>query len=148
MREEQVTRTILQWLENMGWCILDYDFPGGGTGREFHLSENSSEKNKGIVIPDIIATRDGSLVLFEDKAEDTLSDYQKIRQLSSNPEFSELLRKAYPEKKIDNIIWGIGYSGTPKHLNQASSYHIDIIVQVVDVGQGKHDCSIVYGRNL
>ena len=54
MREEQVTKNILDWLEGNGWKIICYDFPQSGTGVLLHLNNsNRTEKNKGGIIPDI-----------------------------------------------------------------------------------------------
>ena len=65
MTEEQVTKSILKWLVDSGWEILDYDFPGGGTGRKFHIGNGRSDKTKGIVIPDVIALRNDVILLFQ-----------------------------------------------------------------------------------
>ena len=48
MREEKVTKNILDWLEENGWTIICYDFPQSGTGVLLHLNNsNRTEKNKG-----------------------------------------------------------------------------------------------------
>lgn len=145
MNEEQVTKAIVRWLAGAGWTILDYDFPGSGTGRPFHVGDNGG-KTKGIVIPDVIAERNGTIVLFENKSRDTTSDYRKIAKVSTNLRFGEALKNAYPAVGIKRILWAIGYYGEPKHLNLAAAAHVDIVVSVCKGVDGENHCSIVYGN--
>ena len=68
MREENVTKNILQWLQINKWEIICFDFPQSGTGVLLHLNDiNRTEKNKGGIIPDIIAVKNGIAVFFENK---------------------------------------------------------------------------------
>ena len=145
MTEEQVTRAIMKFLEGCGWTILDYDFPGGGTGRRFHLGVDAGEKTKGDAIPDIIAIKDKTMLILEDKSVDTLSDYEKINQFSQAPSFRNQLQNAYPEVVIERIVWGIGYSGKTKHMLKADSLNVNVII-VVDNGGGESlSCRVIYG---
>ena len=145
MSEEQVTRAILKWLMERGWTILDYDFPGGGTGRKFHVGDIADSKTKGIVTPDIIAIRDKTIIVFENKAVDTLSDYDKVARLREDKEFLGLLRNAYPDEYVECVTWGIGYSGAAKHREQAGLCGLDIVVCVKESpDDGNASCSIVY----
>jgi hypothetical protein len=52
-----VTKTILSYLSSKGWNIVAYDFPQSGTGIMLHPDRNYSEKNKGGIIPDIVAVK-------------------------------------------------------------------------------------------
>ncbi len=67
MREEKVTIHILNWLEANEWKIICYDFPQSGTGILIHpnIKETKTTKNKGGVIPDIIAVKMETAVFFE-----------------------------------------------------------------------------------
>jgi len=66
MKEEKVTKNILAWLESNGWEIISYDFPQSGTGVLLHLnSDKRTEKNKGGIIPDIIAVKNKIGVFME-----------------------------------------------------------------------------------
>ena len=49
MREEQVTKNILDWLESNGWKIICYDFPQSGTGVLLHLNKENRTDNSRIV---------------------------------------------------------------------------------------------------
>lgn len=46
MTEEQVTKAILQYLQNKGWHIVCFDFPQSGTGRVLHPNNADGEKIK------------------------------------------------------------------------------------------------------
>ncbi len=131
MSEEQVTRSVLSWLAAHGWEILDYDFPGGGTGRSFHVG-GLSGKAAGIVIPDVVAWRRSCVLVMENKAKDTKTDYDKICRLSDGADFLRLLREAYPARPIDRMIWGVAFSGSPHYLTLAKSAGVGLVLQVKD----------------
>lgn len=145
MTEEQVAKSILKWLADSGWEILDYDFPGGGTGRKFHVGGGMSDKTKGIVIPDIIAFKSNVILIFEDKAADTLSDYKKIKRLSESGEFRAQLEAAYSDISIVNVIWGIGYSGQQKYISLAAASNVQVVVNVSGNCVENAMCNVVYG---
>ena len=140
MTEEQVTRSVLQWLTDLGWDILDYDFPGGGTGRSFHI-DDCVDKTEGIVIPDVIAFKDGVILLFEDKSVDTWTDYEKVERIAKTVKFLDLLRAAYPDKEICNIRWGIAYSGARRFIDRVKDTCIDFVVNVMPDSK----CEVVFG---
>lgn len=143
MSEEQVTRAVLSWLTAHGWEILDYDFPGGGTGRSFHVGEVAG-KNAGIVIPDVIAWKDSSVLVMENKAKDTKSDYDKIHRLSGNEDFLSQLRKTYPTKQMGRILFGIAFSGPPRYLKMASDMGVGLVLRVDE----DRTCQVEYAEDL
>lgn len=141
MTEEQVTRFIMTWLSGNDWIILDYDFPGGGTGRSFHIGANGTAKGAGRVIPDIVATKGKNVLVFENKGKDTYSDYDKIRKLSESAEFKVLLSAAYSDRKIEAVHFAIGFSGEAKHLSLAQQSGVGFIIQVsAETGR----CQVIY----
>ena len=142
MNEESVTRSVMEWLDGQGWEVLDYDFPGGGTGRKFRQESDCSAKNKGIVIPDIVAIKDDTCVLFEDKESDTADDYRKVVGLVRSTSLPEQMARAYPEHSINTVLAGIAYAGESHYLALAEKEGVDVVVQV-DPQSGK--CQIVYG---
>ena len=145
MTEEQVTKSILKWLVDSGWEILDYDFPGGGTGRKFHIGNGRSDKTKGIVIPDVIALRNDVILILENKSVDTLSDYEKIKQLAESSDFRVQLEAAYPDISIVKVLWGVGYSGRQKYTSQAVNSNVNVVVNVSGNSVETASCNIVYG---
>ena len=66
MREEKVTITMLKWLQSNDWQIVCFDFPQSGTGVSLHPNQNIREKtkNKGAIIPDIIANKNAKSLFF------------------------------------------------------------------------------------
>ena len=88
MREEQVTKYILKWLINRGWEIVCFDFPQSGTGRFLHPND-SSQKNRGAINPDIVAVKDGKCVFFENKDRFYSSDFEKINDLITGNAYSK-----------------------------------------------------------
>ena len=130
MFEESVTKAILVWLKETGWTVLDYDFPGGGTGRKFHMGGASSSKTKDIWIPDIVAVKNGAFLLFENKRVDTLSDYAKIRDVSRNPRLVSELSAAYPQEDVKTISFGIGFSGPARYADRIPESGANLVVAV------------------
>ena len=139
MREEQVARSVLSWLSDRGWEILDYDFPGGGTGRSFHVGE-AQDKTSGLVIPDVIAIKGATLLVLENKAGDTRFDYEKIRKLRAAG-FDRALHEAYPTRTFNRVVYGVAFGGPFRYADLAVSYGLDVVVQVAEDGT----CSIVHG---
>ena len=78
MSEEEVTNSIMDWLESCGWEIVSFDFPQSGTGRTLHPNPDVREhtKNKGGIIPDIVAIRNGIAAFFENKDRYVHSDFE------------------------------------------------------------------------
>lgn len=133
MSEEQVTKAILVWLQSSGWTILDYDFPGGGTGRLFHLEESSVfGKSQGVVIPDVVAVKNGCCLLMEDKQVDTLSDYAKIQGVSQSRKLLPLLMSAYPQENVRKVLFGIGFSGSARFSDLVSASGVNLVLSVDD----------------
>ena len=68
MTEEELTISLLEFLQVKGWDIICYDFPQSGTGRMIHPDDTNS-KTEGGIIPDIVALKDGICIFFENKDE-------------------------------------------------------------------------------
>jgi hypothetical protein len=80
LTEEQITKSILIWLEINGWKIICFDFPQSGTGFVLHPNPDVREltKNKGAIIPDIVAFKDKTAIFFENKDRFVLADFEKL----------------------------------------------------------------------
>ncbi|ELI6456044.1 hypothetical protein RRM46_002283 [Flavobacterium psychrophilum] len=114
--EEKVTKLILDWLESNDWKIICYDFPQSGTGISLHLNEELREtKNKGAVIPDIVAIKEEKVLFFENKDRFVLSDFDKLNSLKTNNNYSESIEKLLTNYDFSAIYYGIGI---PKIENQ------------------------------
>lgn len=132
MSEEAVTKATIFFLKRHGWNVLDYDFPGSGTGRNFRVGTQEDKKNKKRVIPDIIAYKNETILWFENKDKDTINDYKKIAFLyQENQQLFKQILQAYPDKSINKLFFMIAFSGESKYLRKALEYNVEGILQVV-----------------
>lgn len=131
--EEFVTKTVISYLRENNWILLDYDFPGGGSGRSFKTTETKG-KNKGTVIIDIIAVKEEVLLCLESKRIDTLSDYKKIQNLSQNSVFINNVKKTYGDRhSISRVLFGICFSGQWKRKSSMSEYpNVGIVFSIIN----------------
>ena len=119
------------------WTILSYDFPQSGTGISLHPNTNVRErtKNKGAIIPDIVAIKNKICLFFENKDKLTLSDFDKIEDIKQHNDYSEAINSLLKEYKIDNIYFGISYAKQLKSKKIADEYFnkVDFIVEIDDL---------------
>jgi len=109
LTEEQITKALLHWLEANGWEIICYDFPQSGTGISLHPNEEiRTTKNKGAIIPDIVAIKGTTVVLFENKDRYVQSDFVKINDLKVGSDYSASLDKLLKGCQVTNIFYGVG----------------------------------------
>jgi Holliday junction resolvase len=137
MREERVTINILEWLENNGWQIVCYDFPQSGTGILLHPNEdNKTEKNKGGIIPDIIAVK-GNVALFcENKDRFYEPDFDKLYEIKTENNYSDSLNRLLSTFKTTKIIYGIGIPAIEKHIMK-SKMQLDKIDFLISTNEEK-----------
>lgn len=133
MTEEKVTKTILSYLQNNLWDIVTFDFPQSGTGKMLHPSGSSSEKNKGGIIPDIVAVKDGLCVFFENKDRYYYPDFIKINDLIVNDTYKESIWELIGSFNVHTIRYGIGLP-TAKYTKNADKNKelTDFIIGVND----------------
>ena len=119
MREENVTKNILQWLQINKWEIICFDFPQSGTGVLLHLNDiNRTEKNKGGIIPDIIAVKNGIAVFFENKDRFYQPDFDKIFEIKTQLNYSDSLDLLLSDQKVTSIYYGIGISDIKEEIKK------------------------------
>jgi len=107
--EEQVTKSILNWLEFNNWEIICFDFPQSGTGVILHPNEEfRTTKNKGSVIPDIVAIKDELVVFFEDKDNFVMDDFIKVDRLRTTNDYSDSIKRLLEGYKYSTIYYGVG----------------------------------------
>lgn len=80
MTEEQVTKHIINKLEELDWSILSFDYPQSGTGIRIKASETKFPP----IIFDIIAKKGTNIVFFENKDRYYPKDFQKLNTFSIN----------------------------------------------------------------
>ena len=135
MREERVTINILSWLEENGWQIVCYDFPQSGTGILLHPNgDNRTEKNKGGIIPDIIAVKDNIALFFENKDRFYQPDFDKLFEIKTENNFSDSLNQLLSGFSISKIVYGIGLPEVKKHLEKSKTQldKIDFLITTND----------------
>lgn len=147
MREEKVTKNLLTWLQLNGWTIVCFDFPQSGTGVLLHPNsdDNRTTKNKGGIIPDILAIRNSVALFFENKDRFFLSDFEKIREIKTLGNFSNSLESILSSYNINAIYYGIGIPAIIKHINKSleNIEGIDFLVSTFENG----DVQINFDKN-
>ena len=132
MIEESVTKSVIFFLKQHEWEILDYDFPGSGTGRSFHIGTKEDLKKRKRVIPDIIAYKNKTILWVENKEKDTISDYKKIYSLfQESPNLIKQICHSYSDKPIDNLFFAISFSEKSRYLEKAAKYNVNCILQII-----------------
>ena len=123
MTEEKVTIAILLYLENNGWEVVTYDYPQSGTGRVIHpnIGVREDTKNKGAIIPDIIAVRNGNAVYFENKNRFYALDFDKVEMLKTNNPYSIGMYDLLENKGVQSIEFGIGVPCIQRVVEQCSN---------------------------
>jgi hypothetical protein len=150
MREEKVTINLLNWLESQGWSIICYDFPQSGTGLMFHPNPNvnQNEKNKGGIIPDIIAIRGSIAVYFENKDRFVKSDFDKLKEIKLFKNYSDGLNELLNKYGIAKIYYGIGIPSITKEIDKSKEHLEDVDFLVSTDSDGNvmihHDINAIF----
>lgn len=142
LTEEQLTKIILNWLENNGWEIICFDFPQSGTGVVLHSSCRTKEsKNKDSFIPDIVAIKNRRVIFFENKDRFVLSDFEKVMNLKKSSNYIDSISKLLKKYRYKKIYYGIGL---PKNKNVSEKIKIhegktDFVIQA-----NKKEVNVIY----
>lgn len=135
LTEEQITKAILDWLEKDGWEILCYDFPQSGTGVSMHPNEElRTTKNKGAIIPDIVAIKGTTVLFFENKDRFVLSDFVKVNDLKTGSDYSASIQKLLKNYKVSQIFYGVGLPKNDNILKRVAEHEekIDFAICVAN----------------
>ena len=121
MKEERVTINILNWLESNGWKIICYDFPQSGTGVLLHPNSDQmrTSKNKGGIIPDILATKNSVALFFENKDRFVLSDFEKLKEINTCGNYSNSLNAILSDFNVTSVYYGIGIPAVEKYIKKS-----------------------------
>lgn len=134
MTEEKVTIAILTWLQNAGWQVVCFDFPQSGTGIALHPNPSlrGNSKNKGAIIPDIVACKNGTALFFENKNRFVLADFQKIHHLKTTQDYSEAISELLKTHPTERIFYGIGLPHSKNVTSKIQEYGhlVDFVVAV------------------
>lgn len=123
LTEEQITKAILNWLEANGWEIICFDFPQSGTGVSMHPNEElRTTKNKGAIIPDIVAIKGTTVLFFENKDRFVLSDFIKVNELKTGSDYSASLERLLKNYKVSKIFYGVGLPDSDSILKRITEH--------------------------
>lgn len=130
IREENITKAIISWLERNGWSIICFDFPQSGTGKVLHSNNRVGLKNKDSIIPDIVAIKSDVVVFFENKDRFYLADFQKLENIKNENNYSDSLDQLLISHKYTSIYFGIGLPITSKNKERIdeSKAMVDFII--------------------
>jgi len=145
MTEERLTKNVIKWLKINNWEIICYDFPQSGTGISLHPNPEVrlDSKNKGGIIPDIVAYRYGVVVFFENKDRFFKSDFEKVKFLHDTTIYSKAINKLLKNYKPNKIYYGVGGPSNKLFIPKAieKKYLVDFIIAVNNT-----NVEIVYER--
>lgn len=137
MKEEIVTKNVLDWLEINNWEIVCYDFPQSGTGILLHLNvELRTTKNKGGLIPDIVVVKKEIALFFENKDRFVESDFQKTNELRKGNNYSESIDRLLRDFKVKKIYYGIAIPFNKKEIVKSEN-HLDKIDFLISTNLNK-----------
>lgn len=135
MTEEQVTKAILSKLKDAGWHILTFDFPQSGTGKMLHHNHANNEKNKGSIIPDIIAAKNQTCLFFENKNRVDIDDFVKINSIKIDGNYSHSINELIRGYDIHRVLFGIGIPTAKWNKRGAMNVHlVDFVICVDEKG--------------
>lgn len=141
LTEEQITKSILIWLEATGWKVVCFDFPQSGTGVILHPNSDvrESTKNKDSIIPDIVAVKENIAIFFENKDRFVFKDIKKINELRINNLYSFAINTLLKDYEISTIFYGIGLPYNNSCVKKIDEHFqmIDFAVFVQELGQIK-----------
>lgn len=129
IKEEQVTKALMQWLDENGWDIVCFDFPQSGTGRVLHPS-NTTSKTEGAIIPDIVAIKNDVVLDFENKDRFVEGDFEKIDFLRNTNLYDDSFKKLLGKRQYKSIYYGIGMPYSERNYSKAQDY-LDLVDFVV-----------------
>ena len=133
MKEEQVTKAIINWLLTNNWEIIAFDFPQSGTGKILHPNKNISEKNKGSIIPDIIAVKKHICIFMENKDRFYLSDFEKLNYIKTSHNYSDAISDLLCNHIIKTMFYGVGLPIKKcKQITTEAKEFVDFVICVND----------------
>lgn len=115
LTEEQITKATLTWLESNDWEIICYDFPQSGSGISLHPNDDfRSSKNKESIIPDIVAFKNKTVVLLENKNRFYLNDFLKLQHLKNTTDYSHSIGALLSNYDYTKIYYGVALPDNTK----------------------------------
>lgn len=136
MKEESVTKSIIKYLKQNGWNIFSYDFPQSGTGFFIHPNDRS-DKIKKAIVPDIIANKESTCIIMENKSRYYEKDFIKLHNLKNDVSYSDDLNSILKRLNCNNIKYGIGLP-LKDFLENKSEEHLALVDFIITVDDSKN----------
>jgi hypothetical protein len=90
-----------------------------------HPDNDTSEKNRGGMIPDIVTVKNGLCLFFENKDRVVIDDFQKAHELIINNRYTNSISNLLKGYNIDRILYGVGF---PKDMwNSRASENASLV---------------------
>lgn len=136
MKEEFVTRSIIDFLKSRGWIIDSYDYPQSGRGDLIHPNDRRY-KNKKSIIPDIIAYKDSICIIMENKPYFYPEDFTKLDDLRYNEIYTDSLKRLIDRLNCNKIFYGVGLPNTVDIFNKDTNT-INLVDFIITVDKSKN----------
>lgn len=131
MKEEFVTKSIINYLKVNCWNIFAFDYPQSGTGFLIHPNDRL-HKNKDAIIPDIIANKKSTCIIMENKPYYYKNDFFKLDNLKNDTKYSNDLNSILKQLNCKNIKYGIGLP-EKDFLQKRSEEHLELVDFIITV---------------
>ena len=112
MDEDKVTKSIASFLSCAGWNIISINSPFAG--RSIWIKPVGGKRGKGVLIPDVLATRQGELIIVESSAPYKVSDEKKLIRYLERP-YLESIRAMFAPFRVSWILLAVGLPLSDEH---------------------------------
>lgn len=138
MKQEAITTQVASWLKQRGWNIVSRDCPQSGGGLRLRPS-GTRHKNRGTIIPDILACRGSDVLVVEVNTRCTRKDVRSLEKVRAES-YLQSLQSA--TKVAQPRIWTAfathaGVRLKPESLSRLLNAHVDLLISAQESG----DCS-------
>lgn len=138
MRQETITLSVAKFLSESGWCVKSVDYPQSGCGVALR-PRRCKDKNRGKVVPDVIAVR-GHLVLFvESNTRCTPKDIENLARVKSEEYLHSLQEAVEIESGVISVKTAFAVASdvslTHRSLTKLKNACVDFLIRVNESGE-------------
>ena len=112
MDEDKVTKSIASFLSGAGWNIISINSPF--SGRSVWIKPVGGKRGAGALIPDVLATSQGKLMIVESSAPYKVSDEKKLTRYLEYP-YLESIRIMFAPWPVSRILLAVGLPMSDAH---------------------------------
>jgi len=108
LSEEKVTRELIRFHQREGWNVVSFDLPETGAGERIPPNNRQTgTKQRGSIVPDIVAVNGEILRLVESKPKFDMNDVRKL-ELVLNGEYSQGIERKFGHLEWESVEVSIG----------------------------------------